>query len=412
MLRWTSPETGDAIVDFVASMGAWASKKDERVIALYANYSKKVPTLNTLDEMMKALEFAEKEVSVLPGHPGEYLRANLKAFKTLTRCLAGDNISYKDAIRDILEVELRPVPKENSEKLAGQIEKILSDWGYKGKFNEMIAAWQEDKRIPPEQVVSTAKVFMERSRQKTLKEICPLPPDSIESINELRGVYFSGRSEYLGNYTGRLSFNVERPWNTPSFACVLTHEAYPGHHTYYTWWDYLFNEGKWPLEAAYMLINYPVNCLFEGVPEIGIRMLGWDDPTQDTPEISAQEKAEIIAARNIGDLRRMLQQNACYLYNVEKQSREDVIHYMTKDGWYSQIEASNTFTYFSMFYKNYYYPCYYYGRWILQQAYDLYPREKLPEFYRLVYDTPHTNSTLIKAVSEATGKAFNPFESI
>jgi len=417
MLRWTSPETGDSILDFVTSFAQWVQgeengHRNKEVRALYANYSNKVPTLKTFDEMMKAVELAEKEVVSLAGHPGDYLRANLKAFKMLIRYFSGEDVPYKEAVNDILEVPLRMIPKKKIEETAERIDKQLTDWGYRGEACEKIATWLEDKRIPADQVIDTAKKYLARSREKTLATICPLPDDSIESVNPLEGVFFSGLSEYLGNYVGRLSFNISRPWNEPGFACVLTHEAYPGHHTYYTWWDYLFSEGKWPVEAAYMLINHPVNCLFEGVPEIGIRMLGWDDLSQDTPEVSDKEKAEIIVARDISDLRRMLQTDACYLYNVEKQSKEDVIHFMVKDGWYSGIEAVNTFRYFSMFYLNIYYPCYYYGRWIMQQAYDLYPREKLSEFYRMIYDTPHTNSTLIKAVSEATGKPFNPFETI
>ena len=199
----------------------------------------------------------------------------------------------------------------------------------------------------------------------------------------------------------------------PTFACILTHEGYPGHHTYYTLWDYLYREGKLPMEAAYVLINSPINCLFEGAPEVAIHFLGWDDPREDTPEITAQEKEEIMVAKDIMDLQRMYQTNANYYYNAEGWSKEKVIEYMLSTGWYSEIEANNTFRYFSNRYKAIYYPCYYYGRWIIQAGYEAFPKERREEYFHIIYDIPQTNSTLIKAVREATGKSdFDPFQGI
>jgi hypothetical protein len=167
------------------------------------------------------------------------------------------------------------------------------------------------------------------------------------------------------------------------------------------------------MEAAYYLIDSPVNCLFEGAPEVGIRFLGWDDPDENTPEIDPKEKEEIRLAKDIMDLQRMYQTNANYFYNVEKQSKDEAIGYMLSTGWYSEVEANNTFRYFSNRYKAVYYPCYYYGRWIIQKSYDLFPKDKKEDYYKIIYDTPQTNSTLIKAVREATGASdFDPFAGI
>lgn len=411
-MYWTNPETARKIVDITASISKIAEEKFDEV-PMTANYSHTEPTLRTLDDVARAVEETQKEIQNVPGHPGDYMRATLKAYGSLVRVMAGDDISYRQAIRDIQEVELREIPKENAVKLSEEIDRTLTDLGYQGTVAQKIAAWQADKRIPADQVVATANRYLARSKQYAFERVLKLPvEDAIESVNAVTGVYWSGLSEYLGNFQGRLTFNIDRPWNAPTFACILTHEGYPGHHVYYTLWDALYQQGKLPMEAAFYLCDAPTNCLFEGVPEIGANMLGWDTDQVDTPELDPQEKAEIILAKKVMDLQRMLQQNGCFYYNCEGRSQEDVVRYMTADGWYSEIEANNTFRYFSNPYKKIYYPCYYYGRWIMQQAYDRFPKERRQEFFHMVYETPQTNSTLIKSMEAVLGEPFDPFASI
>ncbi len=412
VMYWTNPETAVKIVDITASISKIAEEKFNE-IPMTANYSHTPPTLKTLDDVQRAVEEVKKEIRDVPGHAGTYMRGTMTAYGTLARVMAGDNVSYRDAIRDVQQCELREIPRENFLKLSETVDKALTDLGYRGTVAQKIAAWQDDKRIPSEQVTEIAGRYIALARRSAAERVMKLPDtENIESVNGVRGVYWSGLSEYLGDFRGRLSFNIDRPWNTPTFACILTHEAYPGHHTYYTLWDHLFQQGKLPMEAAFYLCDGPTNCLFEGAPEVGSNFLGWDTDEEDTPELEPGEKQEIILAKKILDLQRMLQENANFFYNVEGMSREDVLHYMTKDGWYGEVEAGNTFRYFSNPYKKLYYPCYYYGRWIIQQSYDRFPKERRREFFHMIYEIPQTNETLFRCVEEATGEPFNPFASI
>ena len=54
-------------------------------------------------------------------------------------------------------------------------------------------------------------------------------------------------------------------------------------------------------------------------------------------------------------------------------------------------------------------PSYYYGRWLVGNAYHCFPKERRGEVFRLLYDYPHTNDTFIAAVKQASGKDFEPF---
>lgn len=412
MLRWCDPKTGDLILDVVTSIGAYV-KSTYSITALCANYTNKIPTLNSLEEIGGTIELIDKRIDKIEGHAGTYLRSMNESNNTLVRYLLHDNISYKKAIKDILEVELNIIPEDNIKSVSQIVTKDLKDKGYKGSMGEMISSWRNDHRIKSNEIVKFATKYLELSKIATNKRVIKLPiEDEIESINEVRNVNWSGYSEYLGNYKGQLTFNVDVPWAGPSFICVLVHEGQPGHHTFYTYWDYLLKHDQLPLEASTYLVNAPSNCVFEGAPETSVSFLGWDDLNEETPEISNKTKSEIILASNIADLQRMLQTNASYFYNVEKASKNEVVHYMTKDGWYSDVEANHTFLYFSNEYNCIYYPSYYYGRWLVKKAYDLFPKEERSTFFELLYKTPHTNSTFIKEVEEKTNTKFEPFKGI
>ena len=141
MMLWTTPETGEKIVDIAASISKYA-KENIGNSPMTANYSGKQPTLLTLDEIAAAIDDCTEKVKDLPGHPGDYLRAMLNSHKHLVRWLAGDKtLSYLETVKNVLEVELKPVPPENFKVLEARMEKQLDGWGYEGTIVEKLNKW-------------------------------------------------------------------------------------------------------------------------------------------------------------------------------------------------------------------------------------------------------------------------------
>ena len=409
-LRWTDAPVGENIVDVVLSIDAQVKRMYNQNVAL-ANYSKLKPTLDSFDKIGYTIEGIEKAVKDLEGHRGEYLRSMAKSFRYYNRSLQGDKIPYDELMMGIQELPAYLIPEENIAKLKEIIDIQLSEIGYKGDVREKVTKWLQDTNIKPENVVAYAKSIVKSAKTDTLSRVVGLPEDEgIESIKSIRGVYWSGYSAYVGNHKGTLTFNIDRPWSEPIFTHVLTHEAYPGHQTFYCRWDYLYEKGELPLEAAYYLINSPTNALFEGGPENALHFLGWDCENENTPGISNKLKKQFVLAKNFSDMQRMAQTNACYLVSTGKFEKDEAIKYLQSLGMLGLIEAENTYRFFTDPIKRMYYPCYYYGRWMIGKAYDLVPQEKRSEYYKILYDTPHTTKTFIKAISNLTGTIFNPFE--
>jgi hypothetical protein len=412
MLRWTDEPTGEKIVDIVVSLNEQAQKLHSQEVAT-ASYSQVKPTLTSFDDISDALDEAESDIKAKEGHEGEYLKAMLNGFRYFARSLQGDNVPYEELIANIQELPSTLITEQQLEYARDLVEKGLSDLGYKGSLFEKATAWRSDTLIDPEQVTTVAENFRENSKQGTLKRVIELPKeDGIDWIKPIRGVFWSGYSKYTGKYRGNLTFNIDRPWTEPILAQIMAHEGYPGHQAFYCRWDYLFQQGKLPLEASYYLINSPTNALFEGGPETALSFLGWDDVNEETPGVTDEQKQQYLLARNYLDYQRMFTTNACFMYNLGQVSREEAIDYLINKGGITEIEANNAFRFFSDPIQKTYFPCYYYGRWMVGNAYKETPKEKRSEYFSILYDTPHTTKTFINAISKLHGVEFDAFNTL
>lgn len=412
MLRWTESPIGENLLDVVLSIHeqTMALHNDRAVLA---NYSDAKSTLRNFDKIGRKLDEIDANLCTLGGHPGSYLRAMAKAFRCQARNLQGDAIPYDILLADIQELPSSLIPVGRMGQQKEKAETGMRCLGYRGSFKEMAQAWLSATRIQPDQVTQVAQSLIFLAKQATLERVIGLPEaDGINEVKSIRGVFWSGYSNYLGGYRGDLTFNIDRPWSEPIFAQVLTHEAYPGHQAFYCRWDHLFQSGLWPLEAAYYMVNTPTNALFEGGPEMALHFLGWDVEEGGGPEIPTEARVRYAVARDFLDYQRMVQTNACLMTNVHGASEVDALNYMTQVGGMTEIEAHNSYRFFTHPIQRTYYPTYYYGRWLVGLSYALIESAQQPAYFKLLYDTPQTNSTFIESIKGLTGQDFDPFSDL
>lgn len=401
MMRYAKEGVGEAIVDIVGSINVIDVARGSAPTML-ANYGHIPATLKTPREIYDAAMKVKSEVAGLGGREELYINGMVDAFAMYARTLEGDKIPYKDAIKVMQQVDLAPIPQSDYDTLASRIGESLGKLGYTGTVGQQVSAWLKDTAIVPEQVGDVAMQFLGKAKEATERLVVQLnPADGVDAVKTVRGMFWSGYSRYIADFRGDLSFNIDRPWSLPTFGNILCHEGYPGHQAFYSHWDDLYRKGLLPLEGAYYsTAGNPANCMFEGAPETGLHFLGWDDFNENTPEITDEEKTTFAIGRDVLDLQRMLQTQACYLYHVEGASHEDVVAYMLSTGIYNPVEAENSFRFFTDRVQQYYYPCYYYGHWMIHDWYEKVPKAKRGAFFRLLYDRPHTNETFVREVQE------------
>ena len=411
MKRWLPEESSKLFLDAVSSINIHSQKLYKTDLVL-ANYPAAEGTMDTLDKLWNAMIESEKEAAKLSGHPKKYLEGIIDGIKMIVRVMQGDEIPYADQILAMQQIVSKKISDEQIGALSELLDKDLTELGYKtGTCAEKTMTFLADSCLPAEGVVPMTNEFLSRCRESSHKKVFPLPAESaISDIQGVRNVIYSGNSAYLGNFKGKLSFNIDRPWSKPTFCNILCHEGYPGHHAFYGRWDELFMADELPAEAAYYIKNTPTNALFEGVPENALHFLDWDVMEADTPEITDHEKKIFAAGRKILDLQRMYQQNGCHFVNIEGMDKAGAVEYMLSSGLFQPSEAESAYRFFTDATRRTYYPSYFYGRWMVYNAYRRIDKEKRAEFFKFTYDVPHTNDTYIEKIKEFTGGDWAPYE--
>jgi hypothetical protein len=403
MMFYTHPEVARLWVDVVVSISDLGVGKFGKELVL-ANYSHAKPTIKSLPALEAALTRVEQAVAEQPGHAGEYMRILCRSQRAVLSILQGENRPYLGLVRDILDLEFRPIPSSEAEKLRVQLDEGLSKLGYRGTLQEKVDRWLEETSLTGEAVIDMAKKIVGATRQATLERVVKLPEtEGLDSIYSVRNVHYSGRSQYTGNHRGWLHFNIDKNWQKDMFVQILCHEGYPGHQTFYCLWDVLFQEGRWPLEAAYYQLNNPTNVVFEGGPEVAMTFIDWDQG--DSPDATARRVGQIFK-----DLHRIGMNNACLYANLGEMNRKQAVDHMVQH-LTLRDDAERAYDFMTNPLARTNYPQYYYGRRVVEKAFSLMSgtqamREK---FYDIIYRTPHTTSTFVKAVAAATGRPFDPF---
>ena len=408
MLYWSNEKAAKCYANLVVSLTDYAAKK-EGSFAIFSNLSHQEPEMKSLEEMKEAADWLVDEFAPVEGYQGQYLRDMLTATRTFLDLLMGEQISYPEAIKRILGFEIKEVSKNRLEALETKIDADLRSYGYtEGTVAERVKKWNADNHLEGSKLVETAEKYLHMLQRETRSMIELPESEGWGKLDTTTGVVWGALSQYQGNYVTAVTMNLESDWKLPNFIDTISHELYPGHHTWYSKHEQLFKEDKLPLEASMIAICMADNLIFEGVPESGIRFIGIEDLGRRIDGLDPDLQRKIVVTKSIIDYVRILQVNACYKYHVGELDAEEAARYMYQDGWCAEAVARRVVRYFSHPYNGLYYPAYFYGRWIVSYAYDLFDDSNRHAFYQMAYEEPHSTGSFIRRVKELTGKDFDP----
>lgn len=401
---YTTPELARKTVDLVLSLSQRGMPIYGRPIVL-ANYTDVTPTL--LDDAAFADTLAEVAgfVAAMPaGHPKRYMEAVLTSLRTVHLELSEGPIDYHQLVKGCLEIEHRPIPASETARLRGELESGLGELGYRGSLEARVEQWLDETSVTGDEIIRYGKEILIEARAATEAKVLKLPAgEGVDEFGGVRNVHYSGKSRYTGDFRGTLEFNIDKFWQRDLFVHVLTHEAYPGHQTFYSLWDQLYREGHWPMEAAYYQLNGPTNAVFEGGPEASLAFLDWDRD-------GSERAARLRVALAYMDLGRIAMNDACLACNTGAMTREEAVELMVAH-FVLRADAERAYTFFTSRQSRANYAQYYYGRRIVASAFERFRGSEADRqaFFDLIYRTPHTTSTFIDAVATASGSPFDPF---
>ena len=403
-LVYTDPATARRYVDAVTSLSVLGEARFGRPLVL-ANYTDVGPTLGSLDAVEGALDDVASVVDgMAAGHPRAYMTALLRASRNLVSILRGEERPYRDLVQGILEIDHRPIPESETRRLRAELHEGLGLLGYAGELERQVPAWLADTSLTGDAVIDFGQGILDDARRATEERVLKLPPgEGVDSFTGVRDIFYSGRSQYTGGFRGWLHFNIDKDWQRDLFVHVLCHEAYPGHQTFYALWDELYQQGRWPTEAAYYQLNAPTNAVFEGGPEMAMHFLGWDAGETD-------EALRLRAAVAYMDLGRIAMNDGCLYANTGRMTRAEAVQNMV-DHFVLRDDAERAYDFFTDDLARTNYAQYYYGRRIVRLGFERFADSDADRqrFFELLYRTPHSTRTYVDAVAEASGAPFDPF---
>jgi hypothetical protein len=213
-----------------------------------------------------------RELDSLCLSPGrrQYFQDYLHAIDAFCRWQEGQSASYEELSHSLLGIAVR---RPDLDPLLGDLDARLRAAGFDGGTAAMIAAFRDRRAVPRDQMVSTLTRYMAEARQWVYREFFPLPDDFQFRVEGEGNLSYNAYCEYVGRF---VRINLDLQFTHEDLKYLACHEAYPGHSTHILRRELLVKEGKMTEDGLLVVTDTPTSPLFEGIGEIGLTLVGWD----------------------------------------------------------------------------------------------------------------------------------------
>jgi hypothetical protein len=255
-----------------------------------------------------------------------WLRAQVVGVHTSARKLAGEDIPFVDEVEACYGVRPERVPDDVLAAAHARLEDVLPGTG---PLAERYGSWREAQAIPSEQLEPAIQSFAEDLRERTDRAF-GLPDGEHVEWGLVTDEPWSGFNHYLGDLRSRVEINTDLPVLSPSLAHLVSHEAYPGHHTEHSRKEVGLVRRRQHLEETIFLVGTPQCVLAEGLADLGLEVLVGERPEPFAAEhlrpLGIPYDPEVAAAISIaGEALGAVRQNAALTMHQDGGSVDDAV---------------------------------------------------------------------------------------
>lgn len=225
-----------------------------------------------------------------------WLRAQTLGLLTVAEKLDGADIAYADEVERCYGV--RPVAISDDEvgDAHAGLDRAL---GGDGSLFERIAALRERHVIPVDRLRGVIANLADHLSQRT-RDLFGLPEGERVDFDLVTDKPYSGFNFYQGDFVSRVTINTDLPVLSTSIAHLVSHEAYPGHHTEHCHKEAGLYRRRRQIEESIALIGTPSCLMAEGLADLGLEILVGDHPAvaveQMVRDAGAPYEVEAVAA--------------------------------------------------------------------------------------------------------------------
>ncbi|NLE75370.1 MAG: DUF885 domain-containing protein [Chloroflexi bacterium] len=336
-------------------------------------------------EIGRRIDDVRAALSGLPPARAAFISDLLAAFAVMVREGLGEAVPYAQRVEAFLQAPGRRVPGETIEQLAGELRRLLAEAGYPDDLAQAIPRWRAEQSVSGDEADRMAQGFLARAQQETQRRIAPLPEGHQVALTFPRNYPYHGYSYYSRNYQGRVFLNGDIDWQIPALKHTVCHEAFPGHQTYSALREYVFRQGRLPVEGTLYFSNTPITPLVEGMCEVGQEALGMVETVHDQIYETYNRYTSAVST------------NLAFDCNEGLMDKETAVTLLMEAACISRVFAEKRYHFWTHPLWCTGFPHYWYGREFMRESYRRMQGHH-PAFFQMVYGQPHTVRSLREAM--------------
>jgi hypothetical protein len=191
----------------------------------------------------------------------EYLGLQLRAMSTLVRKLSGEQLDFVEEVELCFDITPQLVDEAVFEGIHAAMDRLFPG---EGSVLNRVIAWKKGVEIEPNRLLPVLELAVEETRRRT-SILFDLPPGEEVSLRLVQDEPWTAFNWYLGSYTSQIDVNTDLPVSIDLPTPLVTHEAYPGHHTERAMKEHrLYHQGA-RAEHAVLLSLAPESVIAEGI---------------------------------------------------------------------------------------------------------------------------------------------------
>ncbi len=316
----------------------------------------------------------------------KYLLALVDAMGFMIRKLNGEEFDYLEEVEGLFGIKPELVP----ENVFLEVHKSMDEhYPGSGSLAERIEKRKQELRIPAVDIPKAIDLILNEIRNRTEK-LFPLNFGESFDIGYVNDKPWWAYNHYLGDYKSLIEINLDIDFGPRLLTNLLTHEAYPGHHTEQQFKERCLLEEKSYFEESCLLLFTPSTIVTEGIAETALEIISPDMeiytwmaeelvPALNLTESTAEE---FYNKHKVGQKLRYCTANAAIMYHSGTISEEEAIDYIQTYNLVNEKLAKQSFRMATdPLYKTYIFT-YTEGYKLIDQACQ--GKSKLPLFKRLL----------------------------
>ena len=188
-------------------------------------------------------------------------------------------LPFPEQISRFLHVPAAPATDAELDALRAAMRAALTDLGFDGDLARQAAAWEDQQRVPPDEVEGVLTSLLSEAWDRTAA-VMPIPADKSDGmrIRTVSGMPFNARCDFTHR---TVDLNIDPVLTMPALRHLAVHEGYPGHYVQFIRRQVAYAEGRGPADGLLSVVNTASSTPFEGIADVGLRVIDWDQDAND-----------------------------------------------------------------------------------------------------------------------------------